>query len=218
MGVYLKVMDNELRMVATDGHRLVKIVNTDFSSPGVDNESIIPTKALNLLLKNIGDSKQIKVDLAANHIIFEMANTRIISKGIEGQFPSYERVIPIDNDKTVVVDRELLASSVRRVSIFSNTITHQIRVSLTNGAVKVQCEDVEFGGEARETVDADYPSEEMDIGYNANYLLDILRHLETDEIDIRVKNPVSAAVFFPHTQNENEEILMLLMPIRLNED
>jgi DNA polymerase-3 subunit beta len=218
MGVYLKVTDNELRMVATDGHRLVKFQDKGFSAPELDNETIIPTKALNLLLKNIGSSESIKVNLSSDHIIFELDGTTIYSKGIDGTFPSYERVIPVDNDKKLIVNRDLLSASVKRVSIFSNSITHQIRLSLTHGQVKIQSEDIEFGGEAQENIEVEYDDENLDVGYNANYLLDILRHLDTEEVEIRVKDATSAGILFPASQEENEEVLMLLMPIRLNED
>lgn len=218
MGVYLGVMENELRLVSTDGHRLAKIVDKSFSSPDFQTDTIIPTKALNLLSKNLNGSNKIKVSLSEDHIVFELDKTVIFSKSIEGQFPNYERVIPIDNDKSVVLNRELLSASVRRVSIFSNSITHQIRLSLSNGLVKVQSEDIEFGGEAQESIEADYDTETMDIGYNANYLLDILRHLDSDEIILKLKDPISAGIIFPSDQKEDEEILMLLMPIRLNED
>ncbi|MFQ5649497.1 MAG: DNA polymerase III subunit beta [bacterium] len=218
MGVYLKVMANELRLVSTDGHRLVKIVDTTFSSPGFEQEAIIPTKALILLSKNLNSNKKITVGLSDDHIVFTLANTTIFSKGIEGQFPNYERVIPIDNDKKVLMNRELLSSSVRRVSIFSNSITHQIRLSVSDGAVEIQSEDIEFGGEAREKIEADYSGESMDIGYNAVYLLDILKHLESDDIELTLKDPVSAGIIYPATQKQGEDVLMLLMPIRLNDE
>ncbi|MCH6558850.1 DNA polymerase III subunit beta [candidate division KSB1 bacterium] len=217
MGVYLKIMPDELRMVATDGHRLVKIIDKNFSSD-LEQEAIIPTKALNLLSKNLNGTKEIKINLSEDHIIFELDKTIIFSKGIDGQFPNYERVIPADNDKELTINREQLSSSVRRVAIFSNSITHQIRFSMTKGNVKIKSEDIEFGGEAEETIDADYNYDDLDVGYNANYLLDILRHLDTDEIILKVKDQISAGIIYPINQKENEDILMLLMPIRLNED
>lgn len=218
MGVYLKVLANEMRMVATDGHRLVKIVDKGVSFSDLDQEAIIPTKALNLLSKNLNGTKEITVNLSDDHIIFELDKTTIFSKSIEGQFPNYERVIPDDNDKDLTINRELLSSSVKRVAIFSNSITHQIRLSVTKGNVKIQSEDIEFGGEAQETIEADYNDEDLDIGYNASYLLDILRHLETDEVVFNIKDQISAGIIYPSEQKEKEEILMLLMPIRLNED
>lgn len=218
MGVYLKVMSDELRMVATDGHRLVKIVDSSFQSPGLEQEAIIPTKALNLLSKNLGGNQKIGVGLSDDHIVFKLSDTTIFSKGIEGQFPNYERVIPVDNDKKVGINREMLSQSVKRVAIFSNSITHQIRLSISNGSVDIQSEDIEFGGEAREQIDADYGGESLDVGYNAHYLLDILKHLETDDIELRLKDPVSAGIIYPSEQKDGEEVLMLLMPIRLNDD
>lgn len=218
MGVYVKVAENELRLVSTDGHRLVKIVDSTFSVPDMQQEAIIPTKALNLLSKNVRDTEQIKVSLSDDHVVFELEGTTIFSKGIEGQFPNYERVIPTDNDKKLIVNRELLSSSVRRVSIFSNSITHQIRLSVSDGTLTIQSEDLEFGGEARESIDAEYSGDSLDVGYNANYLLDILRHLDTDDIEMNLKDAVSAGVIYPTAQKEGEDILMLLMPIRLNEE
>ncbi len=218
MGVFMKVMENELRMVATDGHRLVKISDTNFHSPDINQETIIPTKALNLVSKNLQKVDKVKIGLGEDHIVFGLADTTIFSKGIEGQFPNYERVIPIDNDKAVIVNRDLLSASVRRVSIFSNSITHQIRLSLSDGQLQVQSEDIEFGGEAREKISVDYTGESMDIGYNANYLLDILRHLDSDEVELQLKDPTSAGIIYPQGKADGEDVLMLLMPIRLNDD
>ncbi len=239
MGVLLKVADNEMRMVATDGHRLVKIIQKNFNSKNFQSEAIVPTKALNLVLKNLPvrpparagqktqsgqspaggqEAGEIKVDVSDDHIVFSFDQTTIYSKSIEGQFPNYERVIPIDNNKRLTLNRELLISSVRRVAIFSNSITHQIRFGISKKLVKIQSEDIEFGGEAMESIDADYDGEDLEIGYNANYLLDILRHLDSSEVIFELKDPVSAGIIRPVEQRENEDILMLLMPIRLNED
>ncbi|MFQ5636800.1 MAG: DNA polymerase III subunit beta [bacterium] len=217
MGVFLKVMENELRMVSTDGHRLAKIVDKGFKSAGLERETVIPTKALNLLLKN-QSSKEINVKLSDDHIIFELGNTIIHSKCIEGQFPNYERVIPMDNDKELIVNRDLLSSSVRRVAIFSNSITNQIRLSISNNLVKIQSEDIEFGGEARESIDSEYNGDDIEIGYNATYLLDILRHVDTEDVVFKLKDAISAGLIYPSSQQEDEDVMMLLMPIRLNED
>lgn len=218
MGVYLQVLENELRMVSTDGHRLVKIVNKSFSSPDFQKETIIPTKALNLLLKNTHESEKTKVDLSDEHIVFNLGNTTIFSKCIEGQFPNYERVIPLDNDRELIINRDILSSSVRRVAIFSNSITHQIRFSISKNTIKIQSEDIEFGGEAQESINAQYTGEDIEIGYNGNYILDILRHIDTEDIILKLKEPTSAGIITPKTQKEDEDLLMLLMPIRLNEE
>ncbi|MFQ5707923.1 MAG: DNA polymerase III subunit beta [bacterium] len=218
MGVLLQITESDLRMVSTDGHRLVKIVNTDFHSPDFQIETIVPTKALNLMLKNNPDREDVKVEIGDDHIVFNLNNTTIFSKSIEGQFPNYERVIPVDNDRNLVVNKELLSSSVRRVAIFSNSITHQIRFSISANLVKIQSEDIEFGGEAREEIVAEYQGDDVEIGYNANYVLDVLRHLDSDEVIFKLKDSTSAGIITPVLQKENEEVLMLLMPIRLNDE
>lgn len=218
MGVLLKAGENELRMVATDGHRLVRIINKNFNTDEFQSEAIIPTKALNLVLKNLYNSKEIKADISDDHIVFSNSNTTIYSKNIEGQFPNYERVIPSDNNKNLTVNRELMIASVRRVSIFSNSITHQIRLGLSKNLIKIQSEDIEFGGEAMENIEADYKHDDLEIGYNANYMLDVLRHLDSEEVVFEFKDSVSAGIIRPLNQAENQDVLMLLMPIRLNED
>ncbi len=218
MGVFAKITANQIRLVATDGHRLVKIVNTNFVSSNLDREAIVPTKALNLLSKNLQGCEKIDLTMSDEHTVFELAGTTIFSKNIEGQFPNYERVIPQDNDKSVIVNRELLSSSVKRVSIFSNSITHQIRLSISDGQLAIQSEDIEFGGEAREKIDADYSGDSIDIGYNALYLLDILKHLDSEEVELVLKDSSSAGIVYPQAKKEGEDILMLLMPIRLNDE
>lgn len=218
MGVLMQIMENELRMVSTDGHRLVKIIYKDFESPGFQKDIIIPTKALNMVLKNAQSNDDIKVDVSDDHVVFNLDRTTILSKSIEGQFPSYERVIPVDNDKDLVVGRDLLSASVRRVSIFSNSITHQVRFSIGNDRLSIQSEDIEFGGEAQESIPAQFKGDPLEIGYNANYVLDILRHVESDEVVFALKDANSAAIVSPRTMEEDEDVMMLIMPIRLNDD
>lgn len=218
MGVLLQTLANELRMVSTDGHRLVKVVYKNFKAPDLQVESIIPTKALNLLLKNLEANDKVKVEFSENHILFHLKDTSIISKCIEGQFPNYERVIPIDNPYELIVNREQLMSSVRRVSIFSNTITYQVRFSISKDSLTIQSEDIEFGGEAKESIPASFNGDSFDVGYNANYIIDILRHIDTEEIIFKLRDPISAGIIYPITQKQDEELMMLLMPIRLNEE
>ncbi|MDZ7291024.1 MAG: DNA polymerase III subunit beta [candidate division KSB1 bacterium] len=232
MGVLLEFRPHELRLVATDGHRLAKISDLNYFSPtttetkpdtvvkapelGVQ-QAIIPTKALQMLMRNSDQADQIDVALSENHITFRLGSTTIYSKLINGQYPSYERVIPQDNDLTMIVDRDLLAASVRRVAIFANQITHQIRWSLEPGKIAISAEDVEVGGEAREILAMQYDGKAMDIGYNAHYVQELLRHIDSEEVIFRLKDPGSAAIIEPVQQKEGENYMMLLMPIRLND-
>jgi len=223
MGVYFQIMTDEFRCVATDGHRLVKVTNHNYKSPDFQKSVIMPTKALNLVLKNIEGSvdkknQKVKISVGENHVIFRLDGTFIYSKIIEGQYPKYENVIPINNDKKLIVNRDELASSVRRVAIFSNLITHQIKLLIEGNKIVVSSEDIEFGGEGNEEVTVNYNGEKMEIGYNGLYIVDILRHMDTEEVLFIFKDSVSAAVVYPTTQITNEELIMLIMPIRLTDE
>ncbi len=217
MGVYLQVFPNELRMVATDGHRLAKISDQSFSGNEATISAILPTKALHLVTRNLAPDEEVTISMGENHIVFSFASTKIYSKLIEGKFPNYDRVIPIDNQINMYINRDLLISTLKRVSIFSSPYTHQIILSLSPSSMVVQAEDVEMGGEAQESLALDYSGPEMDIGYNAAYLLDILRHVDTEEVLFELKDPGSAAIIKPSEQQEKEDLMMLLMPIRLND-
>ena len=231
MGVLMELRPQELRLVATDGHRLAKITDKNYTAPAAEAkpdalfvkqdsgtlQAIMPTKALQMLTRNSDQSELLEVAISENHLTFRLGATTIYSKLINGQFPNYERVIPSDNELTMTIDRDMLSSTVRRAAIFANQITHQIRWSLTPGQVTISAEDVEVGGEARETLAAQYDGKAMDIGYNAQYVQEILRHVDNDEVLIRLKDPGSAAIVEPVQQKEGEHHMMLLMPIRLND-
>jgi len=223
MGILFQINPAELRLVATDGHRLSKIVDKKFSSPLIQKDLIVPSKALHILLKNletinIKEGENVTLVIGDSHITFKWSNNSIYTKLIDGKFPKYESVIPFDNEFRLIVDRESLLSSVRRVSIFSNSITHQVRFMLSEKQMQVCSEDIEFGGEANESLPVDYTGEEMEIGYNAHYIMDILKNIDTKEVVFLLKNPKSAALIYPTEQKEGEELQMLLMPIRLTED
>ncbi len=216
MGVYLQIFPNELRMVATDGHRLAKITDKSFSSDQTAS-AILPLKALQLVTRNLQPDTSLTIAVGENHVVFSFDETRVYTKVIEGQYPNYERVIPLDNQLELFVNRDMLMAAVKRVSIFSNQFTHQIKFSLSPSSLVIQAEDVEMGGEAQESIPVDYSGKSMVIGYNAMYLLDILRQIETQDVLFQLKDAGSAAIVKPSEQNENEELMMLLMPIRLSD-
>jgi len=223
MAVYFQFSEEELRCVATDGHRLVKIDNYKVKSPDFHKDVIVPTKALSLILKNIetlDDPERMIIDmsLGENHIIFNINDTLIYSKLIEGQYPKYENVIPLDNDKKLTINKEELASAVRRVSIFSNSFTHQIKFSIDGTKMQISSEDIELGGEGKEEINVKYEADNIEVAYNSIYILDLLKHIDTEEVEFLLKDSVSAAIVTPSTQKEMESLMMLIMPIRLSED
>jgi DNA polymerase-3 subunit beta len=218
-GINMELSSNELRFVATDGHRLSRIIRKDFSSPIKEKSNfIIPTKTLNLLLRNLNEDEDVNIQVGEDHIVFDLKNATIYSKLINGTYPNYERVIPSDNDKKLQVNKDLLVSTLRRVSIFSSSLTHQVRLILTPNQMTIRSEDIEFGAEAKEEIPASFSTDWMQIGYNSTYLVDMLRHIDKDDVVFEMKDSVSAAILYPSEAEDDEDHVMLLMPIRINEE
>jgi DNA polymerase-3 subunit beta len=216
MGVFVQIMPNELRMVATDGHRLSKIIDKNFKSKQKAANIIIPPKAVQLVLKNIDGEGTTKIAVEEKMLCFIFENTTLFTRLVEGQYPDYDRVIPSDNKNQLTVNKSLLMSTVKRVSLFSNAFTHQVRFSIDKEKISVQSEDLDVGGEAKEEIAAQYGAEPMDIGYNAVYVMDILKQIDTDSLTFHLKSPMSAALVTPDVQIEGEDFEMLLMPIKLS--
>lgn len=217
MGVLMEMTSSELRLVATDGHRLAKIVDQSYKGQDDASSVILPTKALQLVSKNSGDDNILQISVGESHVTFKSGRTKIFSKVIEGQFPNYNRVIPLDNELQMQVNRDLLMSTVRRISIFSSEYTHQVKFQLNPSSLIIQAEDAELGGEAKESIAVDYSGEDLTIGYNGSYIYDILRHLDSEEVIFFLKNAGSAAIIKPSDQNKDEDLMMLIMPIRLED-
>ena len=217
-GVLWQTSGKFMQMVATDGHRLAKISKKNNKLKGLQEDIIIPPKVLNLLVKLLGDEeKEIGVIFGENNIIFNLGDCILASRLIEGPYPNFEQVIPKDNDKRLVVNKELLISTVRRVSILSNTLTHQIKFSLKKDNLELSSANFDLGGEAKETISCDYAAEPMDMGYNASYVLDVFKQIDGDEVIFELGTPVSAGMISSSEKKEGEDCLYLLMPLRLAE-
>ena len=215
MGILFQIKKNEIRTAATDGHRLVRFINTKFTSNQFEREIIIPGKALNLVLKVANDTNS-NILFNENHTMFSFGYTTLVSRMIEEKYPNYESVIPLDNEKTLIIDKNQLLASVRRTSIYASSTTHQVRLSVKRGTLTVSAEDIDFGSEARENLQCDYSSEAMEIGFNSAYVIDVLSHIDTDEVIFKFSSATRACIVQPATQRDGENLLMLIMPVRLN--
>ena len=219
MGVLFQWRNAEFRAVATDGHRLVQITHTGALAAvntGGDREVIIPSKALNIVLRSI-DSGAVSVVFGKTNVRFTFADVQLLSRIIDERYPNYESVIPIENDKQLDVNRAAIIAAVHRCSIFSNAVTNQIRFSISKDIVRVFAEDVDFGGEAKESVPAVFSTdEELDVGFNAKYIAEALAHLDCEDVAFRFSSPTRAGLLSPLQQPEELDILMLVMPLRLN--
>jgi DNA polymerase-3 subunit beta len=148
---------------------------------------------------------------------FTFDSTVLISRLIEETYPNYESVIPTDNTKVLTVRREDLIATIRRVALYSSAATHQIRLSVSASTVEVSAQDVDFGGEAKETLAGTFTGEPLEIGFNATYLVDILAHLDSGDVELKFSTPTRAAVITPAGDGgQEEDVLMLVMPVRLS--
>jgi len=216
-GIYLRIFPEELRMVSTDGHRLAKINVKHSGYTGEGRECIVPAKAMNTVSRMCSGDGDVQILFSANQLGFRVGNTTLITKLIEGRYPNYEAVIPSENKNTLTVDRYQFMMAVQRASIVSNEISRQIRLKLTSDHMKIMVEDIEQGNEGQETLPCAYTGEPMDIGYNAGYVLDILKQIDMgDEVVFELGTPTSAGIVKPTEQEEDEDLLMLIMPVRLN--
>ncbi|MFC1563895.1 DNA polymerase III subunit beta [candidate division KSB1 bacterium] len=216
MGILLQVKENECRAVSTDGHRLSRIIDKNFSATEELNDVIIPTKALNLLNKGLDEKGDVKIALAENHIVFELENLVISATLIEGRYPDYEKVIPHNNEKILRVNREQVVSALRTVSVLANKITQQVRLKVSLNNIVISSQDMDKG-EGFESLEAEYSGEELEIGFNSNYLVEILKHIDTENVLFHFDTATSATLLFPENQSENEDLLMLVMPIKLRD-
>jgi DNA polymerase-3 subunit beta len=214
MGIYFQIGPDEGRAVATDGHRLVKL-NLDGLTADRSVEFIVPEKAMSLAGKIVSDEVcTIVVD--EGYVGLDFGSSRILARLIDESYPNYEAVIPVENDKRMIVDRDAMLAAVKRVGLYSSTMTNQIRLSLDEDRVEISAEDIERSSEAHETVRCEYDGEEMVIGFNSVYLNEVLGHIDADEAVFEFSSPNRAGVVTPQAQQDGEHILMLIMPVMLN--
>jgi len=223
-GILLDLNKNELKFVATDGFRLGKIIKDDFKSQSEAEEKIIiPLKTSNLILRlNNNDDTVIEFD--DNDLKISFSGIEIFSKLIDDTFPSYENVIPNDNDKILKIKKNELSNSLKRALIFADVITKRVRLEIMNNALLIKADNPEIGSEGEETIECNFVSnngeEDFDkkpflIAFNAGYLLDAVSQMETDEINISFGNPSKAAITTPSKQLANENFIELIMPVRV---
>lgn len=215
-GVLWEAKGGNLTMVATDGHRLAKV---DFEG-GFDNlegkEFIVSPKALNILRSLMEEKEEVKISLAENHITFDLGDSIIYSRLIEGPFPDYNQVIPKSNKKELVVNREELTDACRRVSILSSAITHQVKLSVGTEVLTLSVNTPDVG-EASEELHCKFQGEPLEIGYNARYLLDILKTIETEDIAFLLDRSDNTGIIVPIDDSQEIHHQCLLMPLRLGD-
>jgi DNA polymerase-3 subunit beta len=216
-GVFFQLGKDNLTFVATDAHKLVRYKRNDVKAK-TESTIILPKKPLTLL-KNVltGTDEMLKLNYNDNNAFFEIGPISLICRLIDGRYPNYEAVIPLENPNKLTIDRAALLNSVRRVSIFSNKTTHQVRLKINGSELHISAEDLDFSNEANERLSCQYTGEDMEIGFNARFLAEMLSNLDSDQINIEMSAPNRAGILTPaEVKNASEEILMLVMPVMLN--
>lgn len=212
-GVLWELRPEGMRMVATNGHRLARM-DVPVEGGGEEADLIVPPKALEQIRRLFDSDQEIEIAKSENHLGFRSATTQIYTRLIEGPYPNYEQVIPRENDKALTADRAALTAALRRMSIVASDQTHRVRVGLTNGSCKLSVQTPDLG-EAQEEVTVTYDGSAMEIGFNAAYLLEVLKYLPTDEVRLTFKSPERAATCEPVGWDDPASYLTLVMPLRL---
>lgn len=214
MGIFFQISRDSGKAVATDGHRLVKL-QLDHLGAKEDLEFIVPEKAVSLAAKvATDDSCTLTVD--SGYAGFDFGESRVLARLIDEPYPNYQAVIPVDNDKKMTVNKDTMLAAVKRVALYSSTMTNQIRLSVEGDQVNVSAEDLERASSANETVACDYDGDALVIGFNATYLHEVLSNIDSEDVLFEFSSPNRAGVVTPASQKDGETMMMLIMPVMLN--
>lgn len=213
-GVLWELRADRMRMVATNGHRLARMDVPTSGQGGGQADLIIPPKALEQIRRLFGGEEEIEIGKSDNHLGFRSTTTQVYTRLIEGPYPNYEQVIPRENDKSLTADKAALAAALRRMSIVASDQTHRIRMAFTNGACKMSVQTPDLG-EAQEELAVAYEGDPLEIGFNAAYMLEILKYMPTDEVRMTFKAPERAATCEPVGWDDPASFMTLVMPLRL---
>jgi len=216
-GVFFQFSNENSTFVATDAHKLVRYVRTDYTSEKLV-EFIMPKKPLNIL-KGIlmNDDFDVNIEFNESNAKFIFSNLTLTCRLIDGKYPNYEAVIPKENPNVLTIDRGLFLNSTKRVSIFSNKTTHQVRLKITGNELIISAEDLDYSNKAEERLTCNYNGDDIQIGFNSRFLVEMLSNLSSDEIKLELSLPNRAGILTPIKSKENsEQVTMLVMPVMLN--
>lgn len=215
-GVFCQLSTQDLTFVATDAHKLVRYKRKDARAETATS-FILPRKAL-LLLKTAlpTDDGNVSIEYNATSAFFKFANINLVCRLIDERYPDYEAVIPQDNPNKLTLERSLFLNCLKRVVIYANKSTHQVRLKITGSELNISSEDLDFANEAHERIGCQYEGEDMEIGFNAKFLIEMLSNIAGDEITIEMSSSNRAGLLSPTIKDDKEDILMLVMPVMLN--
>jgi len=215
-GVFFELEKNGITAVATDAHRLVRYKIKDVQCPRTDN-FIVPKKPLNLLKSSLPDNQdEIAVSYNSNHLFVTHGTVELSCRLLDARFPDYKVVIPADNPYRMTISRQDFQSALRRVSIFSNKSTNLVTLSISGSELQLLAQDVDFSFEGNERMSCQYDGEDITISFNARFLIEMLGSTDSDEVRVELSTPTKAGLIKPVEQEDNEDLLMLAMPLMSN--
>ena len=219
-GVFFKLSSELCSFVSTDGHRLVKYIRKDVKGDEVEHDMIIPRKSLNLLKSILPTEKssEIKLEFNASNAFFSYENVKMVCRLIDERYPDYENVIPSDNSNIITLDKSDILSSLKRISIYANKTTNQVRLKVSGSEILISAEDLDFSNEANERISCDHDGDDIEIGFNAKFLIEMLSNLNSEKISFKLSEPNKAGLIIPGEIIEDEDITMLVMPVMLNDN
>lgn len=216
-GIYFDITAEDLTFVASDGHKLVRCKT--LAAKGTERASfILPKKPANLLKTILPkESETVELRFDENNAYIKMSSYTMTCRFIEGRYPNYNSVIPQNNPNKVVLDRLAFLNALKRVSVFSNQASNLIKLQLSDRSIVISAQDIDFSTAAEETINCDYVGTPMNIGFKSNFLIEILNNIPANEISLELSDPSRAGLILPTENEENEDLLMLLMPMMLND-
>lgn len=216
-GVFFELNENYIQFVATDAHRLVRYKRTDVKCPKADS-FIVPRKPLNLLKSALPDNEdEITISYNSNHLFVKHGTTQMSCRLIDARFPDYKVVIPADNPYKMIVSKSDFQSALRRVSVFSNKSTNQVALNISGSELQLAAQDVDFSFEGNERMKCQYDGEDLTIAFNARFLIEMLNAADSSEVRLELSTPTKAGIIKPTELDDDEEVLMLVMPLMLNQ-
>ena len=216
-GIFFDLSEEKIAMVATDAHRLVRYINEGVK--GAQPVSFILPKKPAQLLKQVlqKEAEEVKVTFGQKNAKFEFGTTVIVCRQIEGRFPNYNAVIPQNNTNKVLVDRQTIVNACKRVAVFANTGTSLLKLALSENQIKISAQDIDFSTSAEEIIPCDYTGMPMAIGFKAPFLIEILSNVASQDVLLHLADPARAGLILPAENEEGQDLLVLLMPMLLND-
>lgn len=203
--------------MGSDTHKLVRYINSEYH-PNRETSFILPGKPAGILRSLIGkDIENINIQKDEKSAIFSFGAFRLGCRFVKGMYPNYNRVIPVDNPNELTIDRPLLLAAMRRVSLFASKASSLVKMTMDSNTMRLDSQDLDYSTKANETVACSYDGNPISIGFNAVYMMEVLNNLPGDNIVVKLSDPGRPGLFMPFEQKENEEVLMLQMPMQVIE-